>query len=145
MSQRKDVAPSLSEDEKGKAGIGVRCKLIYPATFVIFKKPHHAFRATSDFENTSSQSHPYSNVPEKIATAHQRSQRPHLLLVGSMAVDEITPLLIGNLPIDSEPVRKITQPLVDFDPVIDEDNPLDWPRAYKNGVVALLAFMAFTM
>lgn len=36
-------------------------------------------------------------------------------------------------------------PQVDFDPNGDPENPMDWPKAYKLGVVALLAFMAFTV
>ncbi|KAH8817273.1 major facilitator superfamily domain-containing protein [Xylogone sp. PMI_703] len=35
--------------------------------------------------------------------------------------------------------------LVDFDPNGDPENPMDWPKAYKMGVVALLALMAFTV
>ncbi|KAJ4525166.1 hypothetical protein HRR83_000837 [Exophiala dermatitidis] len=35
--------------------------------------------------------------------------------------------------------------VVAFDPDGDEDNPQDWPAAYKWGIVALLAFMAFTV
>jgi hypothetical protein len=35
--------------------------------------------------------------------------------------------------------------VVDFDPNGDEGNPMDWPNAYKYGIVALLAFMAFTV
>jgi hypothetical protein len=34
--------------------------------------------------------------------------------------------------------------LVDFDPNGDPENPLEWSKTYKMGVVALLAFMAFT-
>lgn len=34
---------------------------------------------------------------------------------------------------------------IEFDPKGDPDNPLDWPRAYKNFIVLLLAFMAFTV
>ncbi|KAI1342559.1 MFS general substrate transporter [Xylariaceae sp. FL0016] len=34
--------------------------------------------------------------------------------------------------------------IVDFHPEGDADNPLDWPKAYKWGIVSLLAFMAFT-
>lgn len=35
--------------------------------------------------------------------------------------------------------------LIDFDPYGDSDNPRDWPKAYKWGIVGLLAFMAFTV
>jgi hypothetical protein len=33
---------------------------------------------------------------------------------------------------------------VKFDPAGDPECPLDWPWAYKWGVVSLLAFMSFT-
>ena len=39
----------------------------------------------------------------------------------------------------------INDPRVEFDPNGDPDNPLDWPKAYKMGVVSLLALMAFTV
>ncbi|QSZ36412.1 hypothetical protein DSL72_006289 [Monilinia vaccinii-corymbosi] len=32
---------------------------------------------------------------------------------------------------------------IDFDPNGDAENPLEWPKAYHNGVIMLLAFMAF--
>jgi hypothetical protein len=35
--------------------------------------------------------------------------------------------------------------LVDFDPEGDVDNPLEWPTAFKWGIVALLALTAFTV
>lgn len=35
--------------------------------------------------------------------------------------------------------------IVDFDPNGDEANPMDWSNAYKYGIVALLAFTAFTV
>ncbi|KAI0838857.1 major facilitator superfamily transporter [Hypoxylon sp. FL0890] len=35
--------------------------------------------------------------------------------------------------------------IVDFDPDGDVENPLEWPRPYKWGIVALLASMAFTV
>jgi len=35
--------------------------------------------------------------------------------------------------------------IVDFDPAGDEDNPIEWAPAFKWGVVALLAVMAFTV
>ncbi|KAG0652167.1 MFS transporter prlG [Hyphodiscus hymeniophilus] len=56
--------------------------------------------------------------------------------------NETQPLL-GHT-IESEAVVT-EEPLVDFDPNGDPDNPLDWPKAYKLGVVLLLAFMAFTV
>jgi hypothetical protein len=33
---------------------------------------------------------------------------------------------------------------IKFNPVGDPDCPLDWPPAYKWGIVSLLAFMSFT-
>ena len=34
---------------------------------------------------------------------------------------------------------------VDFDPDGDAENPLEWPKTFRWTVVALLAFMAFTV
>ncbi|OIW22498.1 major facilitator superfamily transporter [Coniochaeta ligniaria NRRL 30616] len=34
---------------------------------------------------------------------------------------------------------------IDFDPSGDPENPLEWPSAFKWGIVALMAFMAFTV
>ena len=34
---------------------------------------------------------------------------------------------------------------IDFDPGGDPDNPLEWPVAFKWTIVALMAFMAFTV
>ncbi|RFU27848.1 hypothetical protein B7463_g8505, partial [Scytalidium lignicola] len=59
------------------------------------------------------------------------------------AMDEAQPLLGPN----HEPQQQHTEThtLVDFDPNGDPENPMDWPKAYKMGVVALLALMAFTV
>jgi hypothetical protein len=57
-------------------------------------------------------------------------------------MEETQPLL-GHIA-EHEP-RVADQPLVDFDPNGDPENPLEWPKAYKTGVVSLLAFMAFTV
>ncbi len=35
--------------------------------------------------------------------------------------------------------------VVDFDPDGDADNPMEWPAAFKWGIVLLLALMAFTV
>ena len=35
--------------------------------------------------------------------------------------------------------------IVDFDPNGDSDNPMDWPKLYRWGIVGLLALMAFTV
>ncbi|PMD40893.1 MFS general substrate transporter [Hyaloscypha variabilis F] len=56
-------------------------------------------------------------------------------------MDEIQPLL-GRI---DEPRPTSANPLVDFDPNGDPDNPLEWPKAYKRGVVFLLALLSFTV
>ena len=58
-------------------------------------------------------------------------------------MDETQPLL-GHV-VEEYQHHVPDQQLVDFDPKGDPENPLDWPKAYKNGVVFLLAFMAFTV
>jgi len=63
------------------------------------------------------------------------------LLINSM-IDETEPLL-GHARAES--IINGDQKLVDFDPNGDSENPLDWSRAYKLEVVALLSFMAFTV
>lgn len=35
--------------------------------------------------------------------------------------------------------------LVAFNPYGDADNPMEWPKSYKWGIISLLAFMAFTV
>jgi hypothetical protein len=57
-------------------------------------------------------------------------------------MDETQPLL-GH--VDQSQLRTANQSPIDFDPNGDPDNPMDWPHAYKLGVVSLLAFMAFTV
>ena len=62
-------------------------------------------------------------------------------------MDETVPLLLSH---DLEsPLQRVESKdddyIIDFDPAFDAENPLDWPRAYKWAVVALLAFMAFTV
>jgi hypothetical protein len=57
-------------------------------------------------------------------------------------MDEAQPLLVN---IDEQQQRPGDQLLVDFNPNGDPDNPMDWSRAYKLGVVSLLALMAFTV
>jgi hypothetical protein len=67
---------------------------------------------------------------------------------GSM--NESSPLLnrshsvstaIDSLYDQDESVRRAS---IAFNPAGDDENPLDWPKAYKWGVVALLASMSFT-
>ena len=57
-------------------------------------------------------------------------------------MDEAQPLLVN---IDEQQQRPGDQLLVDFNPNGDPDNPMNWSRAYKLGVVSLLALMAFTV
>ncbi|KIW22889.1 uncharacterized protein PV07_11137 [Cladophialophora immunda] len=61
-------------------------------------------------------------------------------------MDETQPLLRNTIQAQQGP-DKAAQPtdIVDFDPNGDPENPRDWPNAYKWGIVALLAFMAFTV
>lgn len=64
-------------------------------------------------------------------------------------MDETTPLLPdeataipGN---DQQNLGALRKDIVEFDPNGDPENPMDWPSAYKWGIVALLAAMAFTV
>jgi len=36
-------------------------------------------------------------------------------------------------------------PLIEFDKDYDPENPMDWSKSYKRGIIFLLAFMAFTV
>ena len=56
-------------------------------------------------------------------------------------MDESQPLL-GDL---DEPQYHTANPLVDFDPNGDPDNPIEWPKGYKMGVVCLLALLSGTV
>jgi hypothetical protein len=64
-------------------------------------------------------------------------------------MDESTPLLpdeaTNPIPRNDLLERVPNKDIVDFDPHGDTENPMDWPKAYKWGIVALLAFMAFTV
>ncbi|KAI1453459.1 major facilitator superfamily transporter [Annulohypoxylon moriforme] len=61
-------------------------------------------------------------------------------------MDETQPLLqdahLVYVEREDDPASK---DIVDFDPDGDAENPMEWPQAYKWGIVALLAFMAFTV
>ncbi|OAP63801.1 hypothetical protein AYL99_03028 [Fonsecaea erecta] len=61
-------------------------------------------------------------------------------------MDETQPLLRNAIQAQPGP-DKTAHPsdIVDFDPNGDLENPRDWPNVYKWGIVALLAFMAFTV
>jgi hypothetical protein len=64
-------------------------------------------------------------------------------------MDETTPLLRTtsrrSYVAHERPVLITSEHLVEFDPNGDPENPLDWPRWYKNFIVLLMAFMAFTV
>lgn len=64
-------------------------------------------------------------------------------------MDETTPLLPDEataIPGDDQQILGAPRKdIVDFDPNGDPENPMDWPSAYKWGIVALLAAMAFTV
>ncbi|KAK3339962.1 major facilitator superfamily domain-containing protein [Lasiosphaeria hispida] len=51
----------------------------------------------------------------------------------------------GPRATDETDGRIVNGCVVDFDPNGDVDNPLEWPIAYKWGIVALMALMAFTV
>ncbi|KAK5122287.1 hypothetical protein LTR85_004198 [Meristemomyces frigidus] len=61
-------------------------------------------------------------------------------------MDETQPLLPPSEDVVAAQHELETDPaIVRFDPKGDAENPLDWPVAYKWGIVGLLAFMAFTV
>lgn len=61
-------------------------------------------------------------------------------------MDETQPLLppAGEAG-SAQREHELDPTVVTFDPKGDPDNPLDWPVAYRWGIVGLLAFMAFTV
>ncbi|KAI1762961.1 MFS general substrate transporter [Hypoxylon sp. FL1150] len=62
-------------------------------------------------------------------------------------MDETQPLLQDvHLVYDERDATVVpNKDIVDYDPNGDAENPLEWPKAYKWGIVSLLAFMAFTV
>ncbi|KAF3059891.1 hypothetical protein GL218_05155 [Daldinia childiae] len=61
-------------------------------------------------------------------------------------MDETQPLLQdAHLVFNERPDQASIKDIVDFHPDGDEENPLEWPQAYKWAIVALLALMAFTV
>jgi hypothetical protein len=63
-----------------------------------------------------------------------------------MATDETRPLLRHGDTAENGSLKAAHgSDIVDFDPNGDPENPQDWPKAYKWSIVALLAFMAFTV
>ena len=57
-------------------------------------------------------------------------------------MDETQPLL-GH--VIEQQTCSSDEALVNFDSNGDPENPLEWPKAYKLGVVLLLASMSFTV
>ena len=57
-------------------------------------------------------------------------------------MDETQPLLVH---IEEQQPCISDHPSVDFDPNGDPENPMEWSKAYKRGVVSLLGFMAFAV
>jgi hypothetical protein len=61
-------------------------------------------------------------------------------------MDETQPLLAEVHLVDTERCDEVSRKdIVDFHVDGDAENPLEWPTAYKWGIVSLLAFMAFTV
>ncbi|KAK4541442.1 hypothetical protein LTR36_008043 [Oleoguttula mirabilis] len=61
-------------------------------------------------------------------------------------MDETQPLLPPSEAVLAAQHEHDSDPsIVAFDPKGDDENPLDWPVAYKWGIVGLLAFVAFTV
>ncbi|KAI1503808.1 MFS transporter [Biscogniauxia marginata] len=61
-------------------------------------------------------------------------------------MDETQPLLQDTSLLYTERQDELSgKDIVDFAPEGDVDNPIEWPKAYKWGIVALQAFMSFTV
>ncbi len=64
-------------------------------------------------------------------------------------MDETLPLLVNEIVPTATPDSRIDDlakcDVVRFNPEGDAENPLDWPKAYKWGIVLLLALMHFTV
>lgn len=60
-------------------------------------------------------------------------------------VDEAQPLLVASEDARRRDEEDALEGVIDFDPAGDPDNPLEWPVAFKWSIVALMAFMAFTV
>ncbi|TGJ85849.1 hypothetical protein E0Z10_g2925 [Xylaria hypoxylon] len=61
-------------------------------------------------------------------------------------MDETQPLLADVHLVDTERCDEVShKDIVDFDVDGDAENPMEWPAAYKWGIVSLLSFMAFTV
>jgi hypothetical protein len=63
-----------------------------------------------------------------------------------MTTDETRPLLLRPNSAENGTIKAVNVTnIIDFDPNSDPDNPRDWQKLYKWGIVALLAFQAFTV
>ncbi len=61
-------------------------------------------------------------------------------------MDETQPLLAEVRIVDTERCDEVSRKdIVDFNGDGDAENPVEWPAAYKWGVVLLLSFTAFTV
>ncbi|KAI1300633.1 MFS transporter [Xylaria venustula] len=61
-------------------------------------------------------------------------------------MDETQPLLADVRILDPESCHQVShKDIVDFDVAGDAENPIEWPAAYKWGLVFLLSFLAFTV
>ncbi|KAI5925376.1 MFS transporter [Camillea tinctor] len=61
-------------------------------------------------------------------------------------MDETQPLLQDTSLLFNEQRDELSRKdIVDFAPDGDVENPIEWPKAYKWGIVSLLAFMSFTV
>jgi hypothetical protein len=83
----------------------------------------------------------------KIQSAKQEiidRSHPHTVNMDAALMDENQPLLGTDLERREDDVSTL-RGIVDFNPDGDEDNPVEWPTAFKWTIVALLAFMAFTV
>jgi hypothetical protein len=62
-------------------------------------------------------------------------------------MDETQPLLSTTQShrYGDEPQLEAVLDITAFNPDGDADNPLEWPKSYRWGVILLLAFMAFTV
>lgn len=62
-----------------------------------------------------------------------------------MAFAEEQPLLRPALEDLEDGGIRHTEVILDFDPEGDDENPREWPTAFKWAIVLLLACMAFTV
>ncbi|KAF8857429.1 MFS general substrate transporter [Acephala macrosclerotiorum] len=61
-----------------------------------------------------------------------------------MVIDETEPLL-AHIDANKHQSHTTDQSLIDFNPNGDSENPMEWSKAYKLGIVSLLSLMAFTV